>query len=260
MLPGSGILKISDIRTELGLSYIYPFLLGKAQSGGYEAINVCSSPHPPTPGIAHISDWYLYNNSALCCVTGGSSSYSYISPYYTDFTLNTGYEVTVIPGGGLTGAGTYTAYVQTYSGTWNNLVTFNYTQAGSGPGTWVPSSYTLTVAQNYRLSTPYITDSLNLSLSNCQPLYYSWVMLNAGADSLTCNSARTGSTGGPSLYVPSANGNIPYNGETVYNDITFSTVFEGTGNWYGLYCGYNSTYYAMQISISGVISNLSSTC
>lgn len=57
-LPSSGIIRFSDIRTELGVPNQAPFKLGEAERGTYATINPNSTVVASNP--ARISEWYNY--------------------------------------------------------------------------------------------------------------------------------------------------------------------------------------------------------
>ena len=65
MLQSSGLIKFSDIRTELGVASQAPFLLGAAISGEYAAI-ACSDPRPDLINPGSTSEWYSYDHSEIC--------------------------------------------------------------------------------------------------------------------------------------------------------------------------------------------------
>lgn len=60
-LPASGIIRFSDIRTELGIPNQSPFKLGEAERGTYASINYNSSLTNSDP--ARISEWYNYTQT-----------------------------------------------------------------------------------------------------------------------------------------------------------------------------------------------------
>ena len=57
-LPASGVIRFSDIRTELGVPNQSPFKLGEAERGTYATINASSTVVASNP--ARISEWYNY--------------------------------------------------------------------------------------------------------------------------------------------------------------------------------------------------------
>ena len=60
-LPSSGVIKFSDIRTELGVPNQTPFKLGEAERGTYTNINYNSTLTNTNP--ARVSKWYNYTQS-----------------------------------------------------------------------------------------------------------------------------------------------------------------------------------------------------
>lgn len=60
-LPSSGILRFSDIRTELGVPNQTPFKLAEAERGTYAPINANSSVTGSNP--ARVSEWYGYTQT-----------------------------------------------------------------------------------------------------------------------------------------------------------------------------------------------------
>lgn len=65
-LPSGGQIRMSQIRTELGISGQVPFSLYTATTGGYVAINNCSIPRPTPSEPQTLSEWYGYNHTAPC--------------------------------------------------------------------------------------------------------------------------------------------------------------------------------------------------
>lgn len=71
MLQSSGLIKFSEIRSELGIGGQAPFLIGSAIAGEYVALS-CSVPRPDLINPGKSSEWYSYDHSASCageCVT-----------------------------------------------------------------------------------------------------------------------------------------------------------------------------------------------
>lgn len=64
VLPSSGQISLSQIRTELGVPSQAPFSLDYAEGGGYVAINTYSPSYPSSGNPASVSEWYGYNQSA----------------------------------------------------------------------------------------------------------------------------------------------------------------------------------------------------
>lgn len=68
-LPLSGIIRMSDIRNELGIPTQSPFSLNDARNGTYVPLNSCSPYLPPSTGEIRLSDWYGYDHSTPCEIT-----------------------------------------------------------------------------------------------------------------------------------------------------------------------------------------------
>ena len=79
MLQSSGLIKFSDIRTELGLTAQTPFKISYAELGGYEALNACSTYKPSETVSSTLGEWYRYNHTQPCIsvACGGLYSGSY---------------------------------------------------------------------------------------------------------------------------------------------------------------------------------------
>jgi hypothetical protein len=84
MLPSSGPIKFSDIRSELGLvGQVGTFYLGLAESGDYISLNECSTAKPNrTDGISLVSEWYGYNHTQACPPPPSGGSANYIGHFY----------------------------------------------------------------------------------------------------------------------------------------------------------------------------------
>ena len=72
-LPSSGLIRMSQINTELGRSSTANISLDTAENGGYGAINQCSPLRPSGGNPASMSEWYGYNHTINCC--GGNPCY-----------------------------------------------------------------------------------------------------------------------------------------------------------------------------------------
>ena len=85
MLPSSGLLKFSDIRTELGSSAA-PFLLHQAEIGTYGPLNT-SSPHKPDGSSpSAVSEWYEYTNTpSIHVISVGGSTFPCTGGAINDF-------------------------------------------------------------------------------------------------------------------------------------------------------------------------------
>ena len=69
VLPSSGQIAMSQIRTELTVTSQAPFSLDTAENGGYVAINTYSPSYPSSGNPASMSEWYGYNHSATTTTT-----------------------------------------------------------------------------------------------------------------------------------------------------------------------------------------------
>lgn len=123
-LPSSGTISMSQIRSELGIPGQTPFALDVAQSGGYVAINVWSSPRPQSSSPYSLSNWYGYNHAAT-------------APNFTGFYVNAttdpvygGYYAywTYVSGTSLNVTDTYLDCSFNYGSSWLNL----YYWSGTG--------------------------------------------------------------------------------------------------------------------------------
>ena len=70
VLPSSGQIAMSQIRTELTVTSQAPFSLDTAENGGYVAINTYSPSYPSSGNPASMSEWYGYNHSATTTTVG----------------------------------------------------------------------------------------------------------------------------------------------------------------------------------------------
>jgi hypothetical protein len=85
MLQSNGLIKFSEIRSELGVTGQAPFLLHAAENGTYGTINQCSTSKPDGTGSAEMYEWYSYNHTQACanryvvqkCVGGISQGATY---------------------------------------------------------------------------------------------------------------------------------------------------------------------------------------
>lgn len=81
-LPLSGVLKFSEINTELGRASTSLIQIDKAENGDYAPINTCGFPRPSGANPATVSEWYGYDHNAPCNYSTRSSSYvSYSTTY-----------------------------------------------------------------------------------------------------------------------------------------------------------------------------------
>jgi hypothetical protein len=81
-LPLTGVLKFSEINTELGRASTSLIQIDKAENGDYSPINTCGFPRPSSGNPATVSEWYGYDHNAPCNYSTRSSSYS---SYLTDY-------------------------------------------------------------------------------------------------------------------------------------------------------------------------------
>ncbi len=80
-LASSGILRMSQINTELGRSSTATISLNTAEDGGYGAINTNSTSRPSSSNPAAMSEWYSYNHSAVGCSAPTINSVTRCSTY-----------------------------------------------------------------------------------------------------------------------------------------------------------------------------------
>lgn len=81
-LPLSGVLKFSEINTELGRASTSLIQIDKAENGDYATINTCGFPRPSPTNPATVSEWYGYDHNAPCNYSTRSSSYASYSTAY----------------------------------------------------------------------------------------------------------------------------------------------------------------------------------
>ena len=89
MLQSSGLIKLSEIRTEIGIEAGSSFLLNVAEENGYVYLNDCSESKPDKTQVSRMGEWYSYNHSASCCSYTLSGTYAgndyNLSNYYLYF-------------------------------------------------------------------------------------------------------------------------------------------------------------------------------
>lgn len=83
MLQSNGLIKFSDLRSELGVGSQAPFLLHAAESGTYNTINSCSSTKPNGSGTTRMNEWYSYNHTQSCPPPPGGTGNCYTMIYTT---------------------------------------------------------------------------------------------------------------------------------------------------------------------------------
>ena len=94
-----------------------------------------------------------------------------------------------------------------------------------------------------------------ITMTSCVT-YYTYVLNNSGTGQSSCSAARSGSTGGPGVY---SNTGSLINGATyLYTDAGLTTPYNGGGNWYCITI--SGTKWAFQLSSTGLVTNLSSSC
>ena len=81
-LPLSGVLKFSEINTELGRASTSLIQIDKAENGDYSPINTCGFPRPSGANPATVGEWYGYDHLAPCNYSTRSSEYtSFLTTY-----------------------------------------------------------------------------------------------------------------------------------------------------------------------------------
>jgi len=83
MLQSNGLIKFSELRSELGVGSQAPFLLHAAESGTYNTINSCSSTKPNGTGTTRMDEWYSYNHTQSCPPPPGGGTGNCYTMIYT---------------------------------------------------------------------------------------------------------------------------------------------------------------------------------
>lgn len=92
-LPLTGVLKFSEINTELGRTSTSLIQIDKAENGDYSPINTCGFPRPSSGNPATVSEWYGYDHNAPCNYSTRSSSYGSYLTDYMESSASIGFDI-----------------------------------------------------------------------------------------------------------------------------------------------------------------------